>query len=647
MRTKVLLLALLTYAASLAQTVSSPDGSYIFTLHVTEGRIRYDIAFHGERIVANGELGVEIDNSLFESALGIPNDIPEPSSPTLNLSCRSWGYNLQLKSSETGERDTTWTPLYGENAAIRDHYRQLTLHFTKGEAANRAAGYEFDKRRFYCMDIEVRAYNEGVAMRYVFPEQSNGLFLNITGEHTSFTLPEGSTVFHAAWAQDQYRELPLKELHEESERPLLLHLPSGTWVALLEAAMVDYARGKFSLAGDNTLQVSLFSGVEVMSPYATPWRVVMAGHRAVDLINHKDLVLNLNEPSPTLNFDFIRPGKVYRCGRLDRDYILRGIRFAERMGFQFIELDARWYGPEMAMASSALSVSPERDFTIPEVVDSARRHGLGVWLYVNQLALYQQLDSILPLYEHWGVSGIKFGFVLVGNQMWSKWLHDAVRKCAEHHLMVDIHDEYRPTGASRTLPNLLTCEGIDGQEEMPPVYHNLVLPFTRFLCGAADYTPTYYNNRKKGTFAHQLAMPVVFYSPLQFLFWYDDPQLRDGLWPESESLGELQFWRDIPTVWDESIAIDGIPGKYIVQARQSDEEWFVGVMNGTEARNVNIPTDYLPKGKYEVTIYTDDPALYTKSKVKSEKIKMKSGKVITLQLQSSGGAALHIKPISK
>ena len=647
MRTKILLLALLTCAASLAQTVSSPDGSYIFTLHATEDRIGYDITFHGERIVANSELGVEIDNSLFESALGIPNDIPEPSSPTLSLSRRSWGYNLQLKSSETGERDTTWTPFYGENAAIRDHYRQLTLHFTKGEAANRVADYKFDKRRFYCMDIEVRAYDEGVAIRYVFPEQSNGLFLNITGERTSFTLPEGSTVFHAAWAQDQYRELPLKELYEESERPLLLHLPSGTWVALLEAAMVDYARGKFSLAGDNTLQVSLFSGVEVMSPYATPWRVVMAGHRAVDLINHKDLVLNLNEPSLTLNFDFVHPGKVYRCGRLDRDYILRGIRFAERMGFQFIELDARWYGPEMTMASSALSVSPERDFTIPEVVDSARRHGLVVWLYVNQRALYQQLDSILPLYEYWGVSGIKFGFVQVGNQMWSKWLHDAVRKCAEHHLMVDIHDEYRPTGVSRTLPNLLTCEGIGGQEEMPPVYHNLVLPFTRFLCGAADYTPTYYNNRKKGTFAHQLAMPVVFYSPLQFLFWYDDAQLRDGLWPESESLGELQFWRDIPTVWDESIAIDGIPGKYIVQARQSGEEWFIGVMNGTEARNVNIPTDYLPKGKYDVTIYTDGPALYTKSKVKSEKIKMKSGKVITLQLQPSGGAALHIKPISK
>ncbi|MBR5394054.1 MAG: glycoside hydrolase family 97 N-terminal domain-containing protein [Bacteroidaceae bacterium] len=658
MRTRILILALLTCAVCMAQTVSSPDGSYVFTLHATEGRIGYHITFYGECIVTDGELGVEIDNRLFESALGIPND-----------SCRLWGDNLQLKSYETSEVDTTWTPLYGENASVRDHYRQLTLHLSKGEAANRAADYEFDKRRFYCMDIEVRAYEEGVAMRYMFPEQSNGLFLNITGERTSFTLPEGSTVFHAAWAQDQYRELPLSELREESERPLLLHLPSGTWAALLEAAMVDYARGKFRPVGNNTLQVSLFSGVEVMSPYATPWRVVMAGHRAVDLINHKDLILNLNTDPPLtlpvregvvtsekkenncqlsiINYQFVKPGKVYRCGRLDRDYILRGIRFAEQMKFQFIELDARWYGPEMAMASSALSVSTERDFTIPEVVDSARAHGLGVWLYVNQRALYQQLDSILPLYERWGVSGIKFGFVQVGNQMWSTWLHDAVRQCAEHHLMVDIHDEYRPTGVSRTLPNLLTCEGIGGQEEMPPVYHNLVLPFTRFLCGPADYTPTYYNNRKKGTFAHQLAMPVVYYSPLQFLFWYDDPQLHDGLWPTSDQFGELQFWRDIPTVWDENLALDGAPGEYIIQARRSGKEWFIGVMNNPEARTVSIPTNYLPKGKYEVIIYNDDPTLDTRSKVKSEKIEIQSGNVITLQLLPSGGAALHIKPISK
>ena len=280
-------------------------------------------------------------------------------------------------------------------------------------------------------------------------------------------------------------------------------------------------------------------------------------------------------------------------------------------------------------------------------MDSASAHGLGVWLYVNQRALYQQLDSILPLYERWGVSGIKFGFVQVGNQMWSTWLHDAVRKCAEHHLMVDIHDEYRPTGVCRTLPNLLTCEGIGGQEEMPPVYHNIVLPFTRFLCGPADYTPTYYNKRKKGTFAHQLAMPVVYYSPLQFLFWYDDPQLYDGLWPLSAQFGELQFWKDCPTVFDESITIDGQPGEFIIQARRSGEEWFIGVMNGPEACDVSIPTDYLPKGKYEVAIYNDDPALSTRSKVKSEKIKFQSGKVITLQLQPSGGAALHIKPISK
>ncbi|MBQ7471861.1 MAG: glycoside hydrolase family 97 N-terminal domain-containing protein [Prevotella sp.] len=618
----------------MAQTVASPDGNYVFAFHAENGRLCYTLTFQGTKIVEDGELGVDIDNRLFESALGIPND-----------SCRYWGENLRLTGHEMTERDTTWTPLYGENSRIRDCYLQLTLHFVKGEvpaASTSSDGY--DKRRFYNMDIEVRAYNEGVALRYVFPEQSNGLFLNITGERTSFPMPAGTTVFHAAWAQDQYRELPLAELEEETERPLLMRLPDGKWAALLEAAMVDYARGKFVRTPPNTLQVSMYSGVEVMSPYCTPWRVIMAGERAVDLINHKDLVHNLNVQCSMFNGQWIKPGKVYRCGGLNRDFIMRGISFAEQMKFQFIELDARWYGPEMSMASSALSVSPERDFTIPEVCDSARRHGLGVWLYVNQRALYQQLDSILPLYRKWGVSGIKFGFVQVGNQMWSTWLHDAVRKCAEYQLMVDIHDEYRPTGVSRTLPNLMTCEGIGGQEEMPGAYHNLVLPFTRYLCGPADYTPTYYNKRKKMTYAAQLAMPVIYYSPIQFLFWYDDPQLHDGLQADTHP-GELQFWKDCPTVWDESIALDGIPGQYIVQARRSGNEWFVGVMNNTEPRTVTIPISFLPKGKYEVEVYNDDPTANTRAQVKSEKIKVKSGQAIVLHLLPNGGAALHIRPI--
>lgn len=626
--------------------IKSPDGHYVFTFTQRAGQMFYQLQWNGRQIIRESELGVDIQNQLFESALGIPND-----------TCTYWGSTLTVDSVTTSSHDGSWAPLYGENATIRDHYNEMVIHMSKGGAKNRKADYDFDKRQFYTINIIVRAYDEGVALRYHFPEQSNGLFLNIRGERTSFSLPEGTMAFHQGWAQGPFNYVPLKNWKNESERPLLLHEPDGTSVALLEAAMNDYARGKFRLVAPNQLQVSLYDGVELMSPYSTPWRVIMAG-TDVDLVNHKDLILNLNAPSPYEHRAltsmkhttplpsggedgrdagcFIKPGKAYRCGNLRRDYILKGIRFAEQQHLQYIELDARWYGPEMAMASSALAVSSERDFTIPEVVDSARAHGLGVWLYVNQRALYQQLDSILPLYERWGVSGIKFGFVQVGNQMWSTWLHQAVAKCAEHHLMVDIHDEYRPTGMSRTYPNLLTQEGVGGNEEMPDATHDVTLPFTRWLCGPADYTLSYYCNRIKNTRGHQLAMAAVYYSPLQFMFWYDDPKLFDG----GE---ELAFWRAIPTVFDESRCLDGHAGKYIVQARRAGSDWFVGAMNSTEAQTITLNTaTFLTKGKkYRVELYQDDPTLQTRSKVSTTVLTLKAGKTITLPLQPSGGAALR------
>ncbi len=625
--------ALFAFAAtgiSAKDVLKSPDGNYVFTLRQHNGRLLYSITFKGRETVKESEMGIDLENRLFESALGIPND-----------DCSFWGENLKLESVDTASVDNSWKPLYGENAVVRDRYNAMTLHYIKGDTSVRNDDKDYDKRRFYQLDIQVRAYNEGVAFRYYFPEQNNGLFLNITRERTVFTMPEGTMAWHETWAQGPFSLLPLKDWKDESERPLLMKLSDGTYVALLEAAMTDYARGKFCLAAENVVAVSMYGGVEAMSPYDTPWRVVMAGDNAADIVNNKDIVLNLNEPSRYENLAdnagaYIRPGKAYRCGRLEREYIMRGIAFAEKMGMQYIELDSRWYGPEQLMSSSATTVSPERDFTIEEVCDSARRHGLGVWVYVNQRALYNELDILLPLYRKWGVCGIKFGFVQVGNQMWTTWLHDAVRKCDSYGIMVDIHDEYRPTGFSRTCPNLLTQEGIRGNEEMPDATHNVILPFTRYICGAADYTLCYYNGRVKNTRGHQLAMAAVYYSPLQFMFWYDDPKVFDG----GE---ELLFWSAIPTVFDESRCLKGEVGEYVVQARRSGDTWFIGAMTNTEARDITIETDaLLEKGKYEVTIMNDDPTLTTKSKVRTVKRNIKAGETLKLHLQPSGGAAVMI-----
>lgn len=617
-----------------AQSLSSPDGKYTISV---DG-MTYCITYNNKVLIEKSQLGIDIDNRLFESALAVPRG-----------AYKNWCADLELKGEERSSVDTTWIPLYGENGSIRDHYNQLVLHYEKGSNGQSTVSEGYDKRKYYAMDIIVRAYNEGIAFRYHFPETANSLFLHITGEQTSFSFPDGTIAWYEEWAQGPYDKRPLKGEWFESERPLLLQLPTGEYAVLLEAQMKDYTRGKFRLKKDNELQVALYDCADIISPYDTPWRVIMAGERAVDLINHKDLVLNLNAPAEELStplhtergWGWVSPGKAFRSGKLTKDGIMKSIDYCKEFGFDYVELDAGWYGPEGKVSSDATKVADTRDFTMPEICAYAKNKGVGVWVYVNQRALYRQLDEILPLYHQWGISGIKFGFVQIGNQQWTTWLHDAVEKCAKYQIMVDIHDEYRPTGLSRSYPHLLTQEGIMGNEEMPDATHNVTLPFTRYLCGPGDYTLCYFNSRVKNTKGHQLAMAAVYYSPLQFYFWYDNPYVDKG---ETE----LQFWKDCPTVFDESIALDGIPGEYIVQARRSGQDWFVGAMTNTEGRSITIPTDFLPKGKYAVEIYNDDPSLNTRTKVKSEKITLKSpGKSITLQLQPSGGAALHFKPIAK
>lgn len=609
-----------------AQQLSSPDGKYTMAIN----GMTYSIAYNNKVIIEKSQLGVDIDNRLFESALAVPRG-----------EYQNWCGDLELKGEERLSVDTTWTPLYGENAQIHNNYNQLTLHYEKGSNGQGTVNEGYDKRKYYAMDIVVRAYNEGIAFRYHFPETANSLFLHITGEQTSFAFPDGTMAWYEEWAQGPYNKRPLKGDWFESERPLLLQLPTGEYVALLEAAMKDYTRGKFRLKNDNELQVSMYDCADIISPYDTPWRVIMIGDKAVDLINHKDLVLNLNEERAVSDWSWVKPGKAFRAGQLNKKGIMNAIDYCAQFGFNYVELDAGWYGPEGKVASDATKVADTRDFTMPEICAYAKSKGIGVWVYVNQRALYNQLDELLPLYRQWGISGIKFGFVHVGNQQWSTWLHDAIAKCAKYHIMIDIHDEYRPTGLSRTWPHLLTHEGVRGNEEMPDAVNNTLLPFTRYLCGPADYTLCYFNSRVKNTKGHQLAMAAVYYSPLQFYFWYDNPFVDKGE-------AELQFWKDCPTVFDESIALDGIPGEYIIQARRSGQDWFVGAMSNTEARTVTIPTDFLPKGKYQVEIYNDDPTLNTRTKVKTSINKVQNpGKPVILKLQPSGGAALHFKPLVK
>ena len=625
----LLLMLIVAVAAQAVETLQSPNGKYQFTFSQKEGKLLYSLDYAGKPVVEAGELGVNIDNHLVESAMGIPVD-----------NSNVWTNGMEVTSVDRRSEDNTWKPVYGEYAQIRDRYNEMTIHLLKGGKHQDGGGTAYDKRQQYLLDIIVRAYDEGVAIRYHFPEATNGLFMHITDDLTSFRFAPGAEAYHYAWAQSHANKAKLLKSEsawkEEAERPLTLRLDNGLYAAIGEAALSDFVRGKLKLKADNELQMALFHPADIITAYDMPWRFIMVGEKAIDLINNKQMVLNLNAPCQIQDTSWIKPGKVFRVCRLDMKTCMEGVDFCVDRGLQYIELDAGWYGPEMKMSSSALKVLETRDIDMPKLCQYAKSKGIGVWVYVNQRALYQELDQLLPLYEKWGISGIKFGFVQIGSQEWTTWLHNAVKKCADHHIMVDIHDEYRPTGWSRTYPNLMTQEGIGGNEEMPDAEHNTILPFTRFLCGPADYTPCYFNGRVKNTKAHQLAMPVVYYSPITFLYWYDLPNVYKGE-------KELDFWKYCPTVWDESKALQGEIGEYIVQARRSDNDWFVGAMNGLQARDITLNTaDFLQKGKkYRVEIYNDNPALNTRTKVSTVVQTIKAGKILKLHLQPSGGAALR------
>ena len=612
----------------------SPDGRYKVELfqHSDENGIRqlfYSVSFGDNPIILESELGVLIENNLFEKALGIPND-----------SSKNWSDNLSFVGSESKSVNESWTPVYGENSTVPDHYNEIVLKFEKNtsDAGEQTSGY--DKRRYYHMNIVFRAYNEGVAFCYNFPEATNGLFLHITGEKTSFRLPEGTLAYHESWAQGPYTIRPLTDWDEESERPLTMKLPGDLFVSITEAGLVNYSRMKLRLDENtpNTIRSSLYSSVDVITPYATPWRVIMAAEKSTELIMNNHLILNLNAPNKIVNTDWIKPGKVIRVAPLTQKNAFECVDFAAERGMQYIHLDAGWYGPEMKMSSDATTVAVDKDFNMPALTAYAASKNIGVWVYVNQRALVQQLDTLLPLYKKWDIKGIKFGFVQVGNQHWTTWLHDAVAKCAAYGIMVDIHDEYRPTGISRTYPNLLTQEGVRGNEEMPDATHNTILPFTRFIAGAADYTICYYNNRIKTTHAHQLALSVVYYSPLQFLYWYDQPSSYQGE-------KEIEFFDNVKTVWDETVVVDGQIGEFITVARRSDDEWFVGSITNNDAREIKIPLGFLDKNlKYNVSVYQDDDQLHSRTKVSVSSQELNSTNTPVFHLKAGGGVALHFIP---
>ena len=599
-------------------SLTSPDGSHRIEIRHSgdsTARVSYDVAFRGRPVVSDGTMGLNLDNRSWEMALALgKRRLPQH---------EQWMHGMVVDSVTYQSADTTWHPLYGERSTVRDNWRGGTVHMSRHDGSN------------YRLDIQARAYDEGVAFRYFFPEHPAAVFHKVTDDLTTYRLPEGTMLWAEEWAQAPFMRVAPDSVTHPVERALTLEFPDGYWGALTDADTDDWCLTRFDSRGGNTLGSVMYSPVDIVTYYATPWKVVMAADTPGQLLEHNDIILNLNPPCEVDDAAaWVRPGTIMRETTITTEGALRTLDFCAEHNIPYMLFDWLWYLPCTSHDGDATKVVDKLD--MPRVVEYARERGIGIWLYVNQHALMKQQRELLPLLRQWGIVGIKSGFVQYASHRWATWLHDLVRDAARNHLLMNIHDEYRPSGFSRTYPNLLTQEGIHGNEEWPDATHNVTLPFTRMINGAADYTICYFDPRLRNTHAHQLAASVVFYSPLQTILWYDKPERYHGE-------PEIEWFERLRTVWDDSRVLSGTPGEHIVMARRSGADWWLGAMTGNDARTLPLTFEFLEPGvKYTARIFTDDPTVDTATHVRCTTKKINSKTKMQLELLPRGGAAMII-----
>ena len=459
--------------------------------------------------------------------------------------------------------------------------------------------------------------------------------------------------------------------------PLLTHIPGAAWLAITEADLegnsVMYltnggppdipSKGKFRL---ETVLAPRFDdppsspgrmAVEGRLPHHSAWRVLQVADTPGALIE-SNIINDLNPPVALKDTSWIHPGKSawgWWNGSAGADGKSANttagmeyfVDFAAASGFPYMLIDGGWSEPDDITKMNG-------SVDVPAVVQYAAAKGVKIWIWTHYTPTVLQMDSALPLYEKWGVAGVKIDFIQRGDQTGVEFYYRAARLAAEHHLMLDFHGTTTPWGISRTYPNVVGYEGVLGMENSKwSVRDNPVsrttLPFTRMLSGPMDYTPGGFGNATQegfvardfrpmvlGTRAQQLALYVVYLAPLQMVA--DAPQAYEGQ-------AEFQFIKDVPTTWDETRGLQGSPAETITVARRKGRDWFVGSITNWTPRDVPIPLKFLGAGKYTAEIYRDAAdADQMPQHVTIEKKPVRQGDTLTLHLASGGGCAIRFVP---
>ena len=593
---------LLTVSAAQAKpvTILSPDRNITAIISDEQGVLSYRVLADGKPVLSPSPLGIRSNG--------------------LDL-----GTGVSIEKAQTGKVAERY-PFHGGKP-----WADNTANTAKVFLKSAGGAYEAD----------VHVANDGVAVRLRLPAlagrkiEAEGSGWKLADENASVWATEFVPEYEALYARTTLKELGSKDYG----LPLTAKI-NGLWVTLSEAAVVDYGDSAIHRDGNGTLVTRLYAdanGWSTDNAVTQPWRVTIIARDLTGLVN-STLVQNLNPPpsAALAEAKWIHPGRstwqwLAIGDPLENDQH-QWVDWTRELGFEYYLIDdgwAKWKAPWPSLT---------------DTVTYARQQGVGIWVWVHShdVSTPEARQALFKRFSDIGVVGVKVDFPKSTNRDWSNWYADTARDAATEHLMVDFHGASKPTGTERTWPNVLTREAVRGHEWHITRYnrkltadHDTILPFTRYVVGPGDYTPTVFETKELqgNSWAHEMAQMIMFNSPYLSLGGHPLTYLSNP---------GLDLLKAVPATWDETIVLPGSePGKVAALARRSGTDWFIAVINNDEAREMTINLTFLKKGAWQLVELADDP-----DKPDSYKRLVKtvtSGQLVTLNMRPRGGYTAYIR----
>ena len=653
---KIFLLLVLCTLVAQAQKqyqLASPDGKLQTTVNAGE-KLTYDIIFNGQQILETSPLSMTLSNG------------------------EVWGENDKpSKVSRKSVNGVVKTPFY-RATEVPEVYNEMTMKF-KG------------------FNVVFRAYNDGIAYRFVNTSKKP---FNVVNELVNYQFPTDATASvpyvrprknqnkYSNSFENYYENVPLSKVDQEKLvfLPLVVSMENDVKVCITEVDLEDYP-GLYMVGQGNTQLTSEFAPypkrveqgghnmlqmlvrefedyiAKVEKPRNFPWRVAIVAENDKALAS-SNLGYILAEASRIEDISWIKPGKIawdwWNAWNLDgvnfetgvnNDTYKAYIDFASKNGIEYVILDEGW---AVNLKADLMQVVPE--INLEELIAYANKKNVGLVLWAGYHAFNRDMENVCRHYAEMGIKGFKVDFMDRDDQEMTEFNYRAAQTTAKYKLLLDLHGMYKPAGLNRTYPNAINFEGVNGLEQMKweknptaQVEYDVMIPFIRQVAGPMDYTqgamrnaakgnyyPCYYEPMSQGTRCRQLALYMVLDSPFNMLC--DTPSNYER---EKEC---TDFISSVPTVWDETIVLDGKMGEYIITARRNGDTWYIGGLTNWDARDLEIDLSFLDEKAYSGKLFKDGVNAHRIGRdYKSENIQAKKGDKMKIHLAPGGGFALVLK----